>query len=388
MKTFDVLLLVGTFRSAAPFLSVIRHLSAQHKIGVRFLPLDEKAEQKIGETQRIFEELCLRFGAELLQPQEDAEARLMIVQQFPYPFAFIDEVRAHIKARRVWGMMTLAWAGIEVQDAYMKQFAIERLVVPDRAFADFLIERRNAQARYEGLEMIGVGYPFQNYPVFPEFQADWIIAAPTLFSFHTEKGKQQFLRDVLRLLEQMPSSDVVVYKAHNGNRRDYFSPRIYYAAARLFVGPFLGEGFLEKLAQALPPIISKHIERIVTGVLHLKLFRRARPMGEMTPYSDLALEAFLPGVRKGIIGGLSNTIWASLFFGIPYFNCVDDAYRAEGSSQLLQKDSSSLLDMNLEYFGVPYCAGDLERGAKNPAILYSKERYGNIVDLVKGGIEV
>jgi len=383
----DILLVIGTFRSAVPMLSLIRHLSSKHVIGVKFLEQDEKAMHKTGGAQLMFQDLCTQFGAKILAQDEDVETRFVLVQQFPYPASFAAAIHDHTKAEHVWGMLTLAWAGIEVQDAFMDQFDIKHLVVPDKRFASFLIERRGAQLRYAERVLDEVGLPFKEYPIFPEFAADWIIAAPTLFSFHTEAGKQSFLRDVLKLLSQIPKTDIVAYKAHNGNQRDYFTPRAYYAIARLFAFVPKAEAFFGFLADHLPAKLAKHCERIVTGILHRRLFARACPMASLTDYGDMAIEAFLPNVRKGIIGGLSNTIWASLFFGLPYYNCVDAEDRT-GESELLKRDSSSLLDTNLEYFGVPYCHGDLAQGAKNPEILHSKERHDNLVDLFLRELEV
>lgn len=385
MRKLDLLFLVGTFRSATPMLAAIRHLAPRFRVGVLFADLNARMETKIAQGQALFRDLARQYGAVVCDREEALETRLLIVQQFAYEEAFLNQVKANVRGAHVWGMMTLAWAGIAVQDAYMQAFGVENLTVPDKGLAQYLIEKRGAQARYAGREMIEVGLPFRAYPLFEDFKADWIIAAPTLFSFTSERGKQAFLRAVLKLMAQMPASDVVAYKPHNGNKRDYFTPRLYDSlAAVLGFVPF-AEKAVEALAGRAGERARGPLERLLTAFLHRRLLRRATPMARLTPYADISLEAFLPQVKKGVIGGLSNTIWGSLFFGLPYYNCVDDADR-QGASELLKKDASPLLDMNLAYFGVPFCGGDLARGARSDKVVWKADKHRDWIGMIENAL--
>lgn len=379
---FDLVLVIGYFRSALPLLSVIRHLSPRLRIGLRFQALSPQMEGKIGGAQRLFERLCLQAGGILCAAGTTARCRLILVQQYPYAEQFAASVRAEVQADDIWGMLTLAVMGIEAQDAFLRQFGVTHVTVPDKGLADYLIAERGAQARYADVAMVEVGLPFRKYPVFAEFSVDWIVAAPTLFSFHTEAGKQRFLYDVLKLMAQMPGTDVVVYKPHNGNAKDYFTPRAYVEIARLIAWIPGVERILDSAVQRLSQALKAHASRLVTALLHARVTRRAVPMIELTPLADMSLEAFLPGVRKGVIGGLSNTIWGTLFFGLPYYNCVPPDERSGSESELLNKCSDALLDMNLHYFGVPYCDGMLDRGATNEKIAFGSTRHRNMVDVI------
>jgi hypothetical protein len=62
--------------------------------------------------------------------------------------------------------------------------------------------------------------------------------------------------------------------------------------------------------------------KLYTALLYEKIMHRVVPMERLTRHHNFAMEAFLPGVRKGVIGGLSNTIWGALFFSLPFYNCV------------------------------------------------------------------
>jgi hypothetical protein len=107
-------------------------------------------------------------------------------------------------------------------------------------------------------------------------------------------------------------------------------------------------------------------------------------MTDLTPYSDISLEAFLPGVSGGVIGGLSNTIWGTLYFELTYYNCADEEERSKSTvNELLpHKDSSNYLDLNLQFFSVPSCHGDLSRGARGADIVTPQDRTGDLIEAI------
>lgn len=378
MKEYDLILVVGYFRSATAFLAVIRALGGLLRIAVLPVQADPAMHQKTGNAHTTYLELCRGFGAAILAPDECARAKLMVVQQFPYADELAKNIRLNITAADCVGLMTLAMAGIEKHDAFLAQFEIRQVYVPSRRFMEFLLEKRMAEGRYEGVEIKEVGLPFARYRVFPDFNVDWIVAAPTLFSFHSESGKQQFLQSVIRLLGQIDPDDVVVYKPHNGNFMDYFAPRIHYRIAS-WIERLPGGWRLVEVASAFPWCwLRNNFEKVQTCILHRKVLRRAVPMSEMTQYAEMSLEAFLPGVRKGVIGGLSNTIWGALYFDLPFYNCVDPQLR-QGGSSLYDKNPDVLLNLNLEYFGVPFCDGVLGVDTRTLGIVRSDERGGDLV---------
>ena len=344
---------------------------------------DPSLRDKTGDAEVVFMRLCEKFGAERVEPGAEIATRLMIVQQFPYSDENAALITGRVTAKRRVGLMALALAGLEQHDRFLAQFSIEKVYVPSARFMHFLLERRGAVERYSGLDIEQVGLPYGAYPVFGDFHADWLIAAPTLFSFSSEKGKQAFLDAVLRLLAQVPAGDVVAYKPHNGNRRDYFVPRLHYALSALFTSVPGGERLLRWVARAAPHPIRRPFSRMLTSLLHRDVLKRAVPMQDLTPYADISLEAFLPGVRKGVIGGLSNTIWGTLYFKLPFFNCVDPADVHHGESELLNKSSESLLKLNLQYFAVPYCGGELARGSYGDHVFGADDRSGDLLQSIK-----
>ncbi len=380
MKSFDILLVLAHFRSAAAYLSIIRHLSSTLRIGVLTAKVAEAYTSQTTEAQKVFLGLCTRFGAELIAQGEEATAGLMLVQNYPYPAETAATIRASTRVRRSIGMMGLATAGLEKHDSFLRLFDLRKVYVPSARFMRFLLAERNGGAeRFAGVEAVEVGLPFRQYPIFPEFAADYVIAAPTVFSFHSERGKHDFLQTVLALLEQIPASARIVYKTHNGSARDYFAPSLKYAAARVLRPVPRASTGLQWLAGKTPRILRSQLEGVQTGILHTRVLDRAVPMTQTTPYADMSLEAFLPGVTQGVIGGLSNTIWGTLYSGLPYYNCIKPELRTGSSELLPHRSSDILLDLNLRYFGVPYCAGELANGARGADIVTEADRKGDLL---------
>lgn len=383
MNKFDILLVLGYFRSATAYLSLIRHCPAGLRIGIIPAKVRPKYVSKTPVGQAHFLNLCRRFGAEIIDQGTPVETRLLVVQQFPYPDDTVAEINATVRADRRIGLLGLTLAGLETQDRFLAGFGIRRALVPNRRLFQFLLERRGGAAAYAGVELVQVGLPYKQYPVFPEFGADYIIASPTTFNFRTEAEKHAYLANVLGLCAQMPASSIVVYKSHNGVTQDYFAPPMYTAVGRFIRGLPVVPRLIAALAPRSPKGLRRHLERVHTAVLHLRLLERVLPMPALTPDADISIEAFLPHVRHGVIGGLSNTIWGTLYFGLTYYNCVDSERRSRSPNELLgPKDPSNFIDLNVQFFGVPYCHGDLGQGSRGHEIVTDADRTGDFVAAV------
>ena len=133
---------------------------------------------------------------------------------------------------------------------------------------------------------------------------------------------------------------------------------------------------------------NKYIKRLYTAYLYEKIMARAISMESVTSRQNFAMEAFLPGVKKGVIGGLSNTIWGSLYFKLPFYNCVDRKLQdRHAKDTLYKKDPSQLLDLNLRFFHVPYCEGRLDFDPKHFDIVDESTRRGDLIKELKNELE-
>lgn len=358
MMSYDLVFVVGYFRSATPFLSAICEFGKDKKVGVIFAELSDSMAGKTGNTHNLFVELCERFGADIIGVDQRIKAQLLIIQQYPYADSFVSLIKDRVVSNHTVGALTLASAGLDVHDKFIRQLDIKTVYALDSGLVRFLVGKRAAESQYQKLEIREVGLPFKKYAVFPEFSCDWLLLAPTLLSFKNEAGKKQFLSTVLKVLCQIPDGDSVFYKEHNGNEKDYFAPRFYYQIA-WFMSRFpRSELFLEGVGRISPKIISRKLDRLIASLLYIRIFRRAKSLHRVTKYAGISVEAFLPGVKKGVIGGLSNVMWGTQYFDLPFYNCVDPEMR-KGTVEL-KSGADKLLDLNVEYFGYSFCNGDLK----------------------------
>lgn len=384
ISSFDMVLVLDYFRSAGPYLSIIKYLGKDFSIGVYQTSLDRHLVNKTGKAQDQFLGECQRLGAALIGGGP-VSADVMVVQQRPYAEEMVAKVLHHIRARRRVALMTLAMSGIDTHDKFLLQFDIQRIYIPNRRFFNFLLEKRGAQSIYAGVEVEQVGLPYARYPLVSEFQTDYLVAVPTQFSFPDERAKQRFLEAVLKLFDQIGADEQVVYKPHNGMRHDSLAPRVYtQIGVFLNLMPF-GDSILNVINSHAPEILLPHLERIKTGLLYSRMIRRVTPLADLTSYANFQLEIFLPEVRKGVIGGLSNTIWGTLYFGLPFYNCSDRDWREryKGASQMSGKNADNLLDLNLQFFGVPCCDGDLSLGERGNSIIDERDRQGELIEALR-----
>ena len=63
---FDLLLVITAFQRNCIYASIIKELASSYNIGIVVLPLEENANYRIQETQQKFIDLCLSFGATLV----------------------------------------------------------------------------------------------------------------------------------------------------------------------------------------------------------------------------------------------------------------------------------------------------------------------------------
>jgi hypothetical protein len=378
--SFDLVLVIGYFRSASPLLSVIKYLANKWRIGVCFQPLDTATSRKVASYQTQFQTLCLEYGATLISDSKELCCRVLVVQQYVYDDAFAERIALNFVAAEKWGMLTLASAGLASQDRFLFQFDIRRLIALDHGLVDFLVSTRAASERYRGCELIEVGLPFSEYPIVGELDIDWIIATPTVFSFHVERDKYIFLKNVIRLLDEIPEYEIVAYKPHNGNELDYLAPKLFYFLSRLLPKSKFARNLFGIIGDFKFFETSGFFNKILTAYLHQLILLRAKPLGSLTPLGVMSLEIFLPNIRRGLIGGRSNSMWGSLHSGVPYLNCAPPSASLGSKSPISGKSADGLLDLNLRYFGIPFFTDQV---VDVPRVSRRRGKDCNIVDLLR-----
>ena len=393
MKKYDIVLILDFFRTLTYYLSIIKYLSRDYTIGLFPVDIGYGQLEKNGKVQEMFVQTCVDFGAELVKKNKPVQAKVLLIPQRPYLKSAMDDIRKNIHATRTVGVLAFSWAEIPKYDAFIDEFAISKLFVIDRHFIDFQLENRvdNPEARstYDGCEMVEIGLPYNKYPIFPSIEADYLFAMPTPFSFAHEKDKWDFLGTVAALFTKMENGDRVIHKPHNAMERDQFSNSAYRSLIWILnciPGIF---SVIRGFASISPKKLKIHFERLYTAYLYEKVIKRTIPLEKLTHYHSFAMEAFLPGVKKGVIGGLSNTIWGTLFSKIPFYNCVDIHLQDRGAEDRLygKKKVEQVLELNLKYFFVPYCEGNLAFDKKYFEIVNEKTRQSDLIAELKKEIK-
>jgi hypothetical protein len=381
---YDIILIVEYFRTTPYYLSLIKYLSADYRIGLYVLPIDPELLAKNQAVQTQFIDLCTSFGGELIA-KEQPESDLLLIPQRPYTDEMVQLV-SKIRAKNKVGVLALAWAGYKKYDSFFDTFELDTAFVIDTGLLNHLLSKRGDKSIYQRRELIEVGTPFMRYRVFNDVSIDYLIAMPTGFSFAHESDKWLFMETVLSLLDKIDPDDVVTLKTHNGMDRDQFSrPRHRWLASVLGIIPGFDRVLRKLVRRTKPNTLGIFVERIYTSFLYEKVLKRTVPFFSLTEFSQLAMEIFLPGVKKGIIGGLSNTTWGALYAKIPYYNCVDISVQRRNAEDLLwgEKNPSNTIEINLGYFGVPYCQGQLVFAKENFSILADSMREADMISEIR-----
>jgi len=370
MKTFDIVLVFPNFRRNAAYLSIIKYLSGDFDIGIMKVPID--SPEKTINVDKLFLEMCEELGAEIIRPGEKVATNLLIIPQWQYSrdaFAVIKDTIN--ESRKNICTCALTWAGMN-NELYEK-FEIHKIFVTDNNLFSFLLERKNLPAKFSQ-EIIEVGLPFEKYPVFDEpLDIDYMIAIPTPFSFPRQKNKIVFLENVSTVINEISKANpdyIVAMKRHNATESEHFLNRKY-----VIISSFLNKLGLNFITKSLiyrnSFSLSATIDSLYKDILH-----KVTLLDRYTLNSEFPLEIFLPYVRKGVIGGLSNTMWGALFFKKPYFNCIPEAVRQQLADNLTLK-------ISLDYFGVPFCNGRLAFETSNFDKISDSTRNADLIEILK-----
>jgi len=387
MTNYDIILVLEYFRTVPYYLSIIKYLKKNYKIGVYQVELEPELMRKNKKAQKYFIKLCNEMGADIVIKKK-ITTDLLIIPQRTYLKIAQDDIHTNIISKMNIGVLTLAWAGFKNADNFIKQFKIQKLLTIDLSFIQFLLEARDKKDQYTNYDIIEVGYPYKKYPVFEDFKADYMLATPTPFSFAHERDKWSFLETVIRILEKIDDNDFVVFKSHNAiDKEQLASSKLFKIAKLINKSRFLTDIIISNIRRE-SLVEQKFIGRIYTAMLFMKVMEKVTPFESLNSSHQVGMEAFLPGVKKGVIGGLSNSIHATLYSKLPYYNCVDLIAQDRNANNKLYegKKPSTTIELNLKFFGVPYCEGELEFDQTNFNIISDSTQKADLILEIKKAI--
>ena len=326
---YDLVLVFTAFQRNCVYASVIKELVGRYRIAVLPVDRDETTSARIGNTNRLFLDLCVSLGADILG-DDPVTARIVILAQSNHRKEDIARIDAMVEAGRTFWMSGVAMGNASYANLFGKK--IDRILVPDRC----LYDHRIAAYGNDGVEfpenMIQeIGIPYRKYPLFDNMiDVDYILANPTPFSFVTVRDRLDYLENVHAMAREIAArGEMIAFKPHNADERaDYIvDVRLLSLVSAAALRPLQGaiDTAARVAARLLPAGKAREFAvNISIAVVYHRLMALVVCLSKLTPYHNLNLEVFLPSVRKGLITGRSNSIWHALFLKLPVWNCIDE----------------------------------------------------------------
>lgn len=329
IPAYDLVLIFTAFQRNCIYASIIKELASKYRVAIFPISRDDRTESRIGNTNRQFLELCESLGADILDTQQ-VTARIAILAQSNYRKEDIELIDSRIRAERTFWMSGVAMGNGSYANLFGKR--IDKILIPDRRLYDHRIAAYgNDGVEFPDSMIQEIGMPYNRYPLFEKaVDVDYFLANPTPFSFVTARDRLDYLENVYLLIRQIARrGEVIAFKPHNADERaDYIvSARILAILSSPFMHPLQGAiDFIARFAARVLPAggIEAFFVELSIAVIYRKIMKVVVRLSELTPYHNLNLEVFLPGVRKGLITGRSNSIWHALFLKKPVWNCIDE----------------------------------------------------------------
>jgi hypothetical protein len=379
MKEFDIILVYSLVKKHNYYAHIIKELSSQYRIGL--LLSDEKdfyaswkGHRKVKHTDKLFRSLCVQLGAEKIYVNEKCRGKVVImpVGMLSTLFASEDYI-FKFRENFSWDKLIVlfSWLG----DVYgldgIKDLGASRFFVPAKYIFERKMEYEGKLKKIDGLDIIEMGFPHKKYPIFDNFDSkiDYIVAYPSQVHFkeNKEKEKYDFVVNLYKLLNKIDKSDKVYLKRHNNNDDSrYFSSLGYGTVRILRVASFIAD-----LCLAMSPFFRKKLYRIGIKLKNSIIERKYPLLEDVTPYHNLAIELFLPHVRKGLITGYSGCQLHALYNELPIYNCDPQ-----------ENGEVATLPYN-EVFLVPFCNGKLVFDQSNFNRISKECKDADVIQLIK-----
>ncbi len=371
---FDLIFIIGYFRTALPIISVIKHIKDK-KIGFIYAENDKLINLKVKNYTDKFKDLLIEEKAILCDEDQKYKTKILIIQENIYTDIFLKKISKNLNYKYAIGLLGFR-LGFKGNSDFLNYFNIDVCTINDIELFNLLVKSRNCIDTFKRYKILEIGLPYLEYPPFQTPKIDWLIASPTTFCFLDIKDLNAYLNNVLILMNQINKNELIVYKPHNGNEKDYLNR---FSFLTLFIPPNIKiYRLLNLFNQFLPKKFQKFIFILSTALLQKIILKRTKPLSELSDKYYLSVEAFIPNVTKGVIGGNSNTIWGTRFYKKKYLNCINN----KNKSLYFSKRADKTLYLNLSYFGVPFCENDINFVIENEIRNKDLIRL-NIVDLIK-----
>jgi len=372
-KKFDLVLVCLNFRFHPFYLNIVKALAGNYSVCLYIVK--DKKKEKTRKTENLYFDECIASGVHILEGGEKCECHVMLILQ-----RFYREKSAHwsvinnINYKSVIPVLGTRFLHTIPQSIEM---GLKRLWVEDSKVIEGLIKAKEEGNIAKDINLVKIELPYKKYPAFDfsDLNIDYIIADPTRVFLEDKANAVKLFQNMKKLLESIPKEKAVYLKPHNV--RDVGSGvSSIYSRQRKY--PL----FVEYASLLLKTGIKKILKREAKWsnaindikIMNAQVFieKRSRLLSEITEYYNFSIEHFLPFVKEGVITGISNTIYHSLYNRLPAYNCDDQPFTEESPNYDIYKS-----------FYIPPCKGRLEFDPANFDLVRGDEKAYDMIELIK-----
>lgn len=326
---FDLILVYSTFRKHETYMNIVKALAQTLSIGIFMC----QAGRKWQETEYKVIEMYQQLGATLVEGQ--AECKVLFLPRFGKGRfkEYFEDLPQRIQYKNLFVQTGTLMEGVLSIKEICENLGKPTLLVPSIKHFGLYEKGTLNYLKQNPLELVEVGQPFLSYPVFEDFKADYLVAYPSHVSIVNSFQHYCLVKNITSVLFSLPQDAKIFVKPHNvrdkGNRistklsdRKLFSifnkinfptRLIQIALKSIYLFDFRYRGFY--LFKYFP----KKILNLIIGVQNDYIFSRC--INLLKHYPAFGIEHFLRGVSKGVITGLSNTIFVALMHKVPIYIC-------------------------------------------------------------------
>jgi hypothetical protein len=330
-KAFDILLAYSFFRHCDQYLNLIVALSKKYKIGVTpiFMPdagnSPPKAIKKVQKTDQLFQQLLIQEGAEFTTLAQPVTTKILI---------FPEGISREMTGKQVELLRKMViWDRFIFLLRFLNQgFALEELtqhIRPDDCFIvgkhlsllSLAISGKREVFSDSPVREIGTCHFAHPAPLGLSKPIDYLVAFPSFTYMSDRLDDFNFLEELITFLNKLDKNEFVVIKEHNHkDEKTRFSLNHFIKKHTPRWVAKLVLSFSAPLVRALK--FRKGLFLGLTIQLQLQFINKTyKNLSELTPYSKLNIEQFLPHVQKGVVVGVSQIHFHALANKLKVYNC-------------------------------------------------------------------
>ena len=362
--TYDIILLCGHVRACYFYLNFVKALSSQIDIGI--MPLESIAStkrSKLTDTEALFTANCSEFGGHILSPEENFTCSILFAPQDTGG----ELAKIKVSYRKLIGLNTLGQGSRRLHQ--LKSHKMKKFWVPELKIFHSVLEREDALSQIDDLDVAVMGVPYKKYPAwdFSGLEIDYLIAYPSPMLIRSATTRVTLLRNMLDLIDAIPSSKKIMLARHNVHDRGFQMVGRTDPIRELILAlvpaclKIIGKGAL-----------SDPLNRLYSQKLARDLENQVIMLSQETNLYNFGIEHFLPFVRDGVITGISGCLWHSIYNEVPCYNCSDQELNELIPNFAVYKN-----------FFVPPCKGRMDYSPEVLSYISKEVRDADVVEMIK-----